>query len=90
MNAKPTWWGRRSRRAGRADASQRPAHASEPDQSQSRQFTHLPERVDPKDVVASQRADPSRDPEGGRDTDRDFLLRYGAGGDDDLWDLTDG
>lgn len=41
-------------------------------------------------MVTSQRADPPRDPEGGRDTERDFLLRYGAGGDDTPWDPTDG
>jgi len=56
----------------------------------SPQFAHLPERVDPKDTVASQAASPARDPESGRDTERDFLLRYGAGGDDNLWDITDG
>jgi len=49
----------------------------------------LRERVNPKDTVTAQRIDPSRDPEGGRDTDRDFLLRYGASGDEG-WDPTDG
>ncbi|MFL6072539.1 MAG: hypothetical protein ACJ73S_03990 [Mycobacteriales bacterium] len=41
----------------------------------------LPDRVDPKDLVASQATEPPPDPEGGRDTETDFLLRYGAGGD---------
>jgi len=41
-------------------------------------------------MVTSKRADPARVPEGGRDTERDFLLRYGAGGDDAPWDPTDG
>lgn len=53
-------------------------------------FTDLSEQVNPKDTVTSRRTDPPRDPEGGRDTERDFLLRYGAGGDDTPWDITDG
>jgi hypothetical protein len=41
----------------------------------------LPDRVDPKELIASQETEPPPDPEGGRDTETDFLLRYGAGGD---------
>jgi hypothetical protein len=43
-------------------------------------FKHLPEPVDPRDLVTSQETEPPPDPEGGRNTDTDFLLRYGAGG----------
>jgi len=47
---------------------------------QSRRFTHLPDRVDPRDMITSHQTEPPRDPEGGRDTDRDFMLRYGGAG----------
>jgi hypothetical protein len=42
-------------------------------------FKHLPEPVDPRDMIASQETEPAPDPEGGRNTDTDFMLRYGAG-----------
>jgi hypothetical protein len=42
-------------------------------------FKHLPERVDPRRTVTSKATNRPRDPEGGRDTDRDFVIRYGAG-----------
>jgi hypothetical protein len=42
-------------------------------------FKHLPERIDPQDTIATQQTNPARDPEGGRDTDTEFTLRYGAG-----------
>lgn len=32
-------------------------------------------RVRPEDMVASQETTPPQDPRGGRDTDRDFMLR---------------
>ena len=86
------WWSRKSR--GDDDSPPTPAGKSERaaagDQVTARRYTHLPERVDPKEMVTSKPADPPRDPEGGRDTERDFLLRYGAGGDDTPWDPTDG
>jgi hypothetical protein len=85
MNMRPKWWPRRTRRTGE------PGRATEVSaEDRATRFTHLPERVDPKDTATSQRVDPPRDPEGGRDTERDFLLRYGAGGDDTPWDPTDG
>lgn len=58
------------------------AHYMERDQveRQSQRFTHLPERVDPRDMISSHQTEPPRDPEGGRDTDRDFMLRYGGAG----------
>ena len=58
-----------------------------PPAAQPRRFTRLPERVDPKRMVAGHQTRPARDPEAGRDTDRDFMLRYGAGGDE--WDIGD-
>jgi hypothetical protein len=91
MRAK--WWSRKSRHTDdpvpTGSAEQATDHSAA-DQPQERRFTHLPERVDPKEMVTGQRVDPPRDPEGGRDTERDFLLRYGAGGDDTPWDPTDG
>ncbi len=41
-----------------------------------KRFATLPEPVRLEDTVASQDADPAPDPEMGRDTNRDFLLRY--------------
>lgn len=46
---------------------------------QSRRFTKLPEPVRLEDTVESQETDVARDPEGGRDTDRDFMIRYSGG-----------
>nr|MCW2728507.1 hypothetical protein [Aeromicrobium sp.] len=42
-------------------------------------YTSLPPRVRLEDTIASQDSEPVPDPEGGRDTDRDFLIRYGFG-----------
>jgi hypothetical protein len=42
-------------------------------------FKHLPEPVDPAEMVTTQDSEPPPDPEGGRDTDRDFMIRYSAG-----------
>lgn len=39
-----------------------------------RVHTDLP-RVRPEDMVTSQDVTPARDPQGGRDTDREFMLR---------------
>ncbi|GAA3517497.1 hypothetical protein GCM10022234_11100 [Aeromicrobium panaciterrae] len=41
-------------------------------------FKKLPEPVKLEDTVTSQDMEPVPDPEGGIDTDRAFLLRYGA------------
>ena len=41
-------------------------------------FKQLPEPVKLEDTITSQDVEPVPDPEGGRDTDRDFLIRYGA------------
>jgi hypothetical protein len=42
-------------------------------------YRHLPEPIDPETTIASHEADPAPDPEGGRNTEHDFMLRYGAG-----------
>jgi hypothetical protein len=42
-------------------------------------YRHLPEPVDLDATIATHETDPAPDPEGGRDTERDFMLRYGAG-----------
>jgi hypothetical protein len=39
-------------------------------------FRRLPEPIKLEDTVTSQEAEPAPDPEGGRDTDVEFLLRY--------------
>ena len=48
--------------------------------AESRRFTRLPAPVRLEDTVAEVDVRPVPDPEGGRDTDRDFLIRYGLGG----------
>lgn len=42
-------------------------------------FSTLPRRIAVEDMITTSDADPVPDPEGGRDTDRDFLIRYGFG-----------
>ena len=85
------WWSRKSQHTDdplpAPGDSEQAAAASQPSVSR---YTHLPEPVDPKEMVTSKPVEPPRDPEGGRDTERDFMLRYGAGGDDTPWDPTDG
>lgn len=39
-------------------------------------FRSLPEPVRPEDTVALLAASDERDPEGGRDTETEFMLRY--------------
>lgn len=38
-------------------------------------FSHLPDRVAPEEMVTTQDVDPPHDPRGGRDTDTEFMLR---------------
>jgi hypothetical protein len=45
----------------------------------SARYRHLPEPIDLDATIASQETDPAPDPEGGRNTEHDFMLRYGAG-----------
>ena len=41
-----------------------------------RDYTHLPERVPPEQLRTVQDVDPAPDPNGGRDTETEFMLRY--------------
>ncbi len=45
----------------------------------SQRFRALPEPPDPESLTTTQDVSPGPDPEGGRDADRDWLLRYGNG-----------
>jgi hypothetical protein len=38
-------------------------------------FTRLPERIAPEDMVTTQAVEPPEDPQGGRDTETEFMLR---------------
>lgn len=42
----------------------------------SQRFKRLPERIRLEDTVEEKDTRLSRDPEDGRDTDRDFMIRY--------------
>jgi hypothetical protein len=44
----------------------------------SQRFKRLPEHVRIEDTVESKDTNVARDPEGGRDTDRDFMIRYSS------------
>jgi hypothetical protein len=46
------------------------------DSSYKRRFDKLPEPVDPSTLITSKESSPVQDPEHGRDTDRDAMLRY--------------
>jgi hypothetical protein len=54
-------------------------HSVTEPESGSQRFKRLPEPVKLEDTVESQETDAARDPEGGRDTDRDFMIRYSGG-----------
>jgi hypothetical protein len=38
-------------------------------------YTRFPERVAPEDMVTTQVVEPPEDPQGGRDTETEFMLR---------------
>jgi hypothetical protein len=42
-------------------------------------FKNLPKRISAEDMVETTDTHVARDPEGGRDTDRDFMIRYAGG-----------
>ena len=46
----------------------------------SARFSNLPERIRPEDMTTAQEAEPPPDPEMGRDTDHDFMMRNLGGG----------
>ena len=48
--------------------------------SENRRFARLPQPIRPEDMFEEVETRAVPDPEGGRDTDRDFLIRYGLGG----------
>jgi hypothetical protein len=52
--------------------------ADDPDRG-SKRYTRLPERIKVEDTVESTDTRVARDPEAGRDTDRDFMIRYSGG-----------
>lgn len=59
-------------------------HETDPDpaveqEADSHRFARLPEPVRLEDTVESQPTEAARDPEAGRDTDRDFMIRYSGG-----------
>jgi hypothetical protein len=45
-------------------------------ESGSERFKHLPEPIRLEDTVETKETRVARDPEDGRDTDRDFMIRY--------------
>jgi hypothetical protein len=47
-----------------------------PPDRETRDYTHLPERIPPEQLRTAQDVDPGPDPRGGRDTETEFLLRY--------------
>jgi hypothetical protein len=57
-------------------------HEEEPDAKPApdpQRFKRLPERVRLEDTVEVKDTNVARDPEGGRDTDRDFMFRHLGG-----------
>jgi hypothetical protein len=58
------------------EVEQDAVESPEPD---TQRFKRLPERVRLEDTVESQDTRATQDPEGGRDTDRDFMIRYSGG-----------
>lgn len=63
------------RRSGKAQPTQK--RSVDP-----QRFKRLPEYVAVRNTIASHPVSPARDPYGGRDTERDFLIRYGDPFDD--------
>ncbi len=48
--------------------------------TETRRFSRLPDQIRLEDTVEETDTRPVPDPENGRNTDRDFLIRYGIGG----------
>jgi hypothetical protein len=58
------------------DMGRRRAPRAEPGPvQQPRDYTQLPERVRPEEMVTTVDVDPGPDPQGGRDTETEFMLR---------------
>lgn len=58
------------------------AHGAAQAPRDPKRFKRLPARVNTRDTRTSHPTTHPRDPEGGRDTDRDFIVRYGDPFDD--------
>lgn len=56
-----------------------PSTASGPEEGSER-YKRLPAPIKLEDTVESQETEPARDPDGGRNPDRDFMIRYSGGG----------
>jgi hypothetical protein len=39
-------------------------------------YRHLPDPIDIEDTISTKEVEPAPDPEAGRDSERDFMLRY--------------
>ncbi len=63
--------------AGDPDVETAPGDA-ENDPGQPGRFTHLPPPVPLEDTIATHETEPAPDPQAGRDTDREFMLRNAA------------
>ena len=50
--------------------------AAAPARREMPDFTRLPDRVPPEAMVTTKPAEAPPDPQGGRDTETDFMLRY--------------
>jgi hypothetical protein len=55
--------------------------AEQPEQPEpgTQRFKKLPEPIKLEDTVETKETRDARDPEDGRDTDRDFMIRYSGG-----------
>jgi hypothetical protein len=53
--------------------------STEDSESGQERYKRLPERVRAEDTVETSDTRVPADPEGGRDTDRDFMIRYSGG-----------
>ncbi|MGH3447050.1 MAG: hypothetical protein ACRDQA_14425 [Nocardioidaceae bacterium] len=57
-----------------------PSDTEDQARPQAEDYKHLPEPVRLEETIATKESDPPPDPEMGRNTDREFMLRYAAPG----------
>lgn len=55
-----------------------PGARRSPESLRAERFGHLPRRIDPAETVETKPASPAKDPDFGRNPDRDWLVRYCA------------
>ncbi|MGH3425831.1 MAG: hypothetical protein ACRDO8_13950 [Nocardioidaceae bacterium] len=55
-----------------------PSDAEDTNPPRSNPYKHLPEPVELADTIATKETDPPPDPQLGRDTEREFMLRHGG------------